>query len=111
MPHSADVAVISSGDVPRAAIVAHGDKGLFHLGPERDLPLFEGMTPRFVTAEAADFVVCTGLFDDDTETPENYRAMLAALKARGAPMICANPDLVVQRGDRLLYCAGALAEA
>ena len=55
--------------------------------------------------DAADVVVCTGLFDDETETPETYRPMLERLAARGTPMICANPDVFVERGDRLVSCA------
>ena len=56
-------------------------------------------------------MVCTGLFDDTRETPENYRDVLAAMRARSMFMVCANPDIVVERGDELVYCAGALADA
>ena len=56
-------------------------------------------------------MVCSGLFDDTTETPESYRDMLAAMRARSLFMVCANPDIVVERGDALVYCAGALADA
>jgi len=56
-------------------------------------------------------VVCSGLFDDTVETPENYRDRLAAMRARSLFMVCANPDIVVERGDDLVYCAGALADA
>lgn len=110
VPRNAYDAILSSGDVSRTAIARHGARPLFHLGPQRDMPLFEGLQPHFVGAEAAELVVCTGLFDDEHETPDDYAAMLAALQARRVPMICANPDLVVQRGDQLVYCAGALAE-
>ena len=61
--------------------------------------------------ESADYVVCSGLFDDTTETPESYRDMLAAMRSRALFMVCANPDIVVERGDTLVYCAGALADA
>jgi HAD superfamily hydrolase (TIGR01459 family) len=54
-------------------------------------------------------VLCTGLFDDDTETPETYRALLSKLKDRGLTLLCANPDIVVRRGGKLIWCAGALA--
>ena len=54
-------------------------------------------------------VVCTGLFDDETETPEDYADVLRRLRARNLPFICANPDIVVERGERLIWCAGALA--
>jgi ribonucleotide monophosphatase NagD (HAD superfamily) len=59
----------------------------------------------------ADYVVCSGLFDDTTETPESYRDMLALIRARRLFMVCANPDVVVERGDTLIYCAGAIADA
>ena len=54
-------------------------------------------------------MLCTGFYDDDTETPDDYRAMLEGFKARSLPFLCANPDIVVQRGDKLIYCAGAIA--
>ncbi len=59
----------------------------------------------------ADYVVVTGLFDDETETPDHYAEALAAMRGRNLPMICANPDVVVHIGNRLRYCGGALAEA
>ena len=65
----------------------------------------------FAPLETADYVVCSGLFDDTIETPETYRDMLAAMRARSLFMVCANPDIVVERGDTLVYCAGALADA
>lgn len=104
-------AIVTSGDVSRSLIAAYAGKPVFHLGPERDLPIYKGTgaTP----GEAADAVavVCTGLFDDDRETPADYADCLAAFAARALPMVCANPDLQVERGGRLIYCAGALAEA
>jgi HAD superfamily hydrolase (TIGR01459 family) len=65
----------------------------------------------FAPIESADYVVCSGLFDDTTETPESYRDMLALIRARRLFMVCANPDVVVERGDTLIYCAGAIADA
>ena len=66
---------------------------------------------RSARPEQANYVICTGLFDDEIETPDDYRDRLASLRARNLFMICANPDIVVERGDRLVYCAGALADA
>jgi HAD superfamily hydrolase (TIGR01459 family) len=63
-----------------------------------------------VSLEQADYVVCTGLSDDEVETPENYRELLGRMRARGLFMLCGNPDLVVERGERLVYCAGAIAD-
>lgn len=101
--------IVTSGDVARRSIADHGDQPLFHLGPERDLPLFAGLGARLVEQDVARYAVCTGLFDDNHETPDDYRDRLMAMQARGLPMICANPDLVVERGHHLIYCAGAIA--
>ena len=59
---------------------------------------------------SADYVVCSGLTDDTVETPDDYVDLIAQMRARGLPMICANPDIVVERGDALIYCAGAIAD-
>jgi HAD superfamily hydrolase (TIGR01459 family) len=82
---------------------------MLHIGPERDSGIFAGLPIRCVTADEAEIVLCTGLVNDDAETPEDYRAMLSSLKDRGLTLLCANPDIVVQRGGKLVWCAGALA--
>jgi HAD superfamily hydrolase (TIGR01459 family) len=110
VPHSAYDGIVSSGDVTRAAIAARPDKRVFHIGPERDLPIFDGLGLSFVPLEQAEYVVCTGLRDDDVETPESYRAELGELIRRKMFMLCGNPDLVVERGEKLIYCAGAIAD-
>jgi HAD superfamily hydrolase (TIGR01459 family) len=110
VPRAAYDGIVSSGDVTRAVIAGRAGKQLFHIGPPRDLPIFDGLGVRFVGLESADYAVCTGLTDDETETPEDYRAMLGALRARDLFMVCANPDVVVERGDKLVYCAGAIAD-
>jgi HAD superfamily hydrolase (TIGR01459 family) len=102
--------IVSSGDVTRGVIAGRSGERTFHIGPDRDLGIFAELEVRFGSAETADYVVCTGLFDDDDEAPEDYRPLLTTLRARNLFMICANPDLVVERGDRLIYCAGALAD-
>ena len=104
-------AITSSGDVTRGIVKARLPESVFHLGPERDLSIFAGLDVRFAPPETADYVVCSGLFDDTIETPESYRDLLAKLEARSLSMVCANPDIVVERGDTLVYCAGALADA
>ena len=111
VPREAYDAITSSGDVTRGIVIARLPESVFHLGPERDLSIFAGLDVRFAPAETADYVVCSGLFDDTIETPESYRDLLAALHARSLFMVCANPDIVVERGDTLVYCAGALADA
>jgi HAD superfamily hydrolase (TIGR01459 family) len=111
VPREAYDAIISSGDVTRGIVEGRLRDGVFHLGPERDLPIFRGLDVRFAPIDTADYVVCSGLFDDTIETPENYRAMLAQMRGRALFMVCANPDVVVERGETLVYCAGALADA
>lgn len=110
VPRTAYDGIVSSGDVTCTVMLQRPGQRVFHLGPERDLSIFEGLDARFAPAEQADYVVCTGLFDDDVETPEDYRERLAAMRARNLFMICGNPDVVVERGERLVYCAGAIAD-
>ena len=103
--------VVTSGDLTRRLIAERSDKRLFHLGPPKDAPIFDGLDVEFIGPERAEFVICSGYYNDDVETPDDYKDMLAGLKANDALMVCANPDIFVERGDRLVYCAGALAEA
>ena len=110
VPPEAYDAIVSSGDVTRSVIEARRGKSLHFLGPERDRPVFSGLNVKFAPVESADYVVCTGLIDDDVETPDDYRDRLQAMLARKLFMVCGNPDVVVERGDRLVYCAGALAD-
>jgi HAD superfamily hydrolase (TIGR01459 family) len=111
VPRDAYDAIVSSGDVTRGIVASRLPQTVFHLGPQRDLSIFTGLDVKFAPLEKADYVVCSGLFDDTTETPESYREMLAAMRSRALFMVCANPDIVVERGDTLVYCAGALADA
>ena len=100
--------IVTSGDVTRR-LVEEGPRRIFHLGPDRDHQLYEGLDIELVEEFEASSVVCTGLFDDRTETPEDYAEMLRRMRARDLPMVCANPDIFVERGDRMAWCAGALA--
>lgn len=113
VPEGAYDAILTSGDAVRAELArraaARPGTPVLHIGPERDRPLIEGIDIVRTRIEQADLVLCSGLYDDETETPEDYRAMLAEAAARRLVMICANPDLKVERGDALIYCAGALA--
>jgi HAD superfamily hydrolase (TIGR01459 family) len=111
VPRDAYDAITSSGDVTRGIVAARSGQTVFHLGPQRDLSIFAGLDMKFAPLQSADYVVCSGLFDDTVETPDSYRDMLAAMQARSLFMVCANPDIVVERGDTLVYCAGALADA
>lgn len=111
VPQTAYDTIVSSGDMARLLIEAYAGRSVLHIGPERDLPIFAGIAVVRVGADRADAVVCTGLVDDERETPDDYAETLAACAARALPMICANPDLTVERGGRIVYCAGALAQA
>jgi HAD superfamily hydrolase (TIGR01459 family) len=111
VPRDAYDAIVTSGDLTRSLIAARRGEVVHYLGPERDLGNFEGLDPRFGTIEEADYVACTGLLDDERETAKDYADRLARMRARGLPMLCANPDLVVERGDRLVECAGSIALA
>jgi len=103
-------AIVSSGDLTRNFIAGHPGQKIFWIGPERDSSIHRGLDSALAPLEEADYIVCTGLFDDETESAENYRAMLLKARERKLTLICANPDIVVERGDRLIYCAGAIAE-
>jgi HAD superfamily hydrolase (TIGR01459 family) len=103
-------AIVSSGDLTRHFVADHPGKKMFWLGPERDSSIYRGLDAVTAPLEQADYIVCTGLFDDETESAEDYRAMMLQARERKLPLVCANPDIVVERGDRLIYCAGAIAE-
>jgi HAD superfamily hydrolase (TIGR01459 family) len=103
-------ATISSGDLTRHLLAQHAGVRIFHLGPERDAPNFAGLDVVRVAPAEAELVVCTGLFDDETETPDDYDGLLQELAGKQLPMLCANPDRMVERGHSLVYCAGAVAQ-
>ena len=109
LPRTSYDAIMASGDVTRS-VIANRQGTVYHLGPERDLPIFHGLDLQFSPPDRADFAVCTGLFNDEAETPDDYRDLLGVMRARNLFMLCANPDLVVERGEKLIYCAGALAD-
>jgi HAD superfamily hydrolase (TIGR01459 family) len=108
--------LVSAGELTLREIVARKGQACYHLGPPRDNGLFEeagrrlGAPLKMAGPQDADFVVCTGLFEERAEIPQDYDERLAALKARDLTMLCANPDIVVAIGDDIVYCAGALAE-
>ena len=101
--------LLTSGDVTRVTLETRPERRVAHIGPERDLALYDGLAHTLVDDADADIVVITGLADDTRETPDDYRPRLAALAARKLPLICANPDIVVERGTQKVWCAGALA--
>jgi HAD superfamily hydrolase (TIGR01459 family) len=103
-------AIVSSGDLTRHYVADHPGRKVFWLGPERDSSIYRGLDLKLSPLQQADYIVCTGLLDDETESAEDYRPMMREALARKLTLICANPDIVVERGDRLIYCAGAIAE-
>jgi HAD superfamily hydrolase (TIGR01459 family) len=108
VPSSAYDRVVTSGDVTRD-LIADGPRKIFHIGADRDFTLYDGLDVELVEEFEASGVVCTGLFDDEVEKPEDYTELLRRLRARNLPFICANPDIMVERGERIIWCAGALA--
>ena len=103
-------AIVSSGDLTRHFVADHpGQADVLARTRARPFGLSR-LDPAIAPIEQADYIVCTGLFDDETESAEEYREMMLLARARKLPLICANPDIVVERGDRLIYCAGAIAE-
>jgi len=109
VPEASFDAIVTSGDMTRQVLIERTGQPFFHLGPERDKSIFDGLDVLIVDLEDSDFVLCSGLYDDLTETPDDYRGLLAQIKSRDLHMVCANPDLQVERGNRLIYCAGSLA--
>ncbi|RUW82257.1 TIGR01459 family HAD-type hydrolase, partial [Mesorhizobium sp. M1E.F.Ca.ET.063.01.1.1] len=107
VPAGAYDRVVTSGDVTRD-LIAEGPRKIFHIGPERDFTLYDGLGVELVEEFEASGVVCTGLYDDEVEKPADYAELLRRLRARNLPFICANPDILVERGERTIWCAGAL---
>lgn len=109
--------IVSSGDAAQAALAAGlFGRRVYHIGPARDAAFFFDAAGRpldveRVPLEAAEGIVCTGLFDDAVETPDDYRATILYGRTKGLRLLCANPDVVVDVGDRRIWCAGAIAEA
>ena len=110
VPRGAWTTFVTSGDATRALLGARAPGPAWRIGPERDNVLYDGLDLVFAGPDDAAFIACTGPVNDDWETPEDYRADLERAAARGLTMICANPDRVVHRGERLIYCGGALAD-
>jgi len=114
LPSDCYDAIVSSGGAAREE-VARRSTGttlpLYYIGPDRDLAMIAGLDIRRSAIDEAQVALAIGLRDDMTETPDMYAGELAAMRARGLVMLCANPDLVVHRGERLVYCAGSLAQA
>jgi HAD superfamily hydrolase (TIGR01459 family) len=107
--------IVTSGDVTVGLMEQQPGVQVLHIGPERDLTLLDavaeacGVRPKLASLEDAQYALCTGLRNDEVETLDDYESELQAMSVRGMAMICANPDIVIHRGETLIYCAGALA--
>jgi HAD superfamily hydrolase (TIGR01459 family) len=103
-------AVVTSGDVTVSLMRERRGQPCFHIGAPQHDALFADEPAERVDIAKARYIVCAGLVDDENETLDDYRDLLARCRAHGLPMICANPDLVVERGHRMIVCAGTLAD-
>ena len=108
--------IATSGDVAAATLVEAGCPPVFNIGPpDYDVAIYgeaERLGPRKparVAIGEAELALCIGL-DDTGSRPEDYDRVLERLRAHDLVMICANPDIVVEVGDELYYCAGAISE-
>lgn len=115
VPANAYDDIVTSGDLTRRLIVkrkvGNAEIPLFHLGPDRDHVIYKDLGVTLIGPEKAKLIVCSGYFNDDVETPDDYADMLRLFRTNDAVMICANPDLVVERGHRIVHCAGGIAAA
>lgn len=101
--------IITSGDAAHAYVAERPGARIYHLGPDWDDFIYEGLPVSLVGLDEADYVGCVGLVDDRTEAVADYEPLLRAMAERDLTMLCANPDLVVERGTQIVPCAGALA--
>jgi HAD superfamily hydrolase (TIGR01459 family) len=110
VPRAAFDALISSGDTTRVMIAPYRGRVVHHFGPVKiDDGLYEGLGVIRGPASEAEVIVATDMPNDD-DTPDMYADDMAFWLSRKLPLICANPDKVVERGDRIEYCAGAIAD-
>lgn len=108
-PESFD-SIITSGDVTAQLIAKQPDAPLFHFGPERDKSILEGLTNPIVDHSDAKLCLLTGPQEDTIETTDIYHGLLEKMHGNAVEMICANPDLVVRSGNRMVICAGSIAQ-
>jgi HAD superfamily hydrolase (TIGR01459 family) len=109
VPRAAWDRIVTSGDAIRAELAARAPGPMFKIGPAYDRELWAGLGLDFAALEEAAFIGISGLNDDARETPADYAVVLDRARARGLDLLCANPDIVVQAGDSLRWCAGAIA--
>lgn len=104
--------ILSSGDAAREMLAQRGAAGqaCHFAGAGKDVDMVNGIDIEFTPAEEADFILLTGMNNDMEETPEDYAEEIERWHSLKLPLICANPDRIVQIGEKVIYCAGALAE-
>lgn len=118
IPRDAWDVIVTSGDAAQDALFAGAvGRKVWHIGPAKDDAFFDppaqwADAPAItrVPLDEAEGIVCTGPFDEATDTPEDYRGQLMLARQQGLKLLCANPDIVVDLGDHRIYCAGAIAE-
>lgn len=109
VPRTAYDEIVTSGDVTRDLIRRFEGKKVHHIGPSMDHPIYAGLDVEMSPAEEAAAVVITGL-DHDLDTPDDYAERIRTWLAQGLPVICSNPDKMVEIGNEMHYCAGAIAD-
>ncbi|WP_427452655.1 TIGR01459 family HAD-type hydrolase [Litorimonas sp. WD9-15] len=102
-------AIVTSGDATIDELARRAPGPAFKIGPERDDALYAGLELNFTDLDSAEFISCTGMFDDD-EHPDDYTELLGEARERNIPLVCANPDIKVKVGDKIVWCGGALAK-
>lgn len=110
VPRDAFDCVVTSGDVTAGLVQETPDTPLFHFGPARDHTILHGLTNPIVALSDARICLLTGPLDDGIETVDVYQSRLVEMRDNGVEMICANPDLVVRVANRLVICAGSIAQ-
>ena len=103
--------VFTSGEAAYKYLISELDKKkFFHIGPPRDFDLFQNIENNNVSKiEDADYILCTGLFEDQENDLNYYKKLLSNHVSK--KMICTNPDLIVDRGEQREYCAGSVAKS
>jgi HAD superfamily hydrolase (TIGR01459 family) len=110
VPREAWSHIVTSGDATRLLLAERAPGPAWKIGPDRDDALYEGLGVEFSNLEAARFISVTGPYDDENDEPADYRDRFIEAIGQDLEMVCANPDIVVQRGSKLIYCGGALAQ-
>ena len=103
--------VFTSGEAAYKYLLNELDsKKFFHIGPPRDYDLFKNIEKNNVlNIENSDYLLCTGLFEDHENDLNYYKNLL--FNHISKLMICTNPDLIVDRGEKREFCAGSVAKS